>query len=121
MSVNGSSGRNSEHDDVVVRKAEHGWVVRGENVPDLTRAMVLADLFAADQAADDDTRLLEAVDENGAPRGPRRAPQSPGRAERVATAIARASRREAWAARAAPAGWMAQRRVRGDGARRSGK
>jgi hypothetical protein len=51
-----------------VRKADHGWVVGGENVSDLTSAMVLADLFAADQAASDDTRLLEAVDENGEPR-----------------------------------------------------
>lgn len=56
------------HDDVVVRKAERGWVVGDENVSDLTSAMVLADLFAADQAADD-TTLMEAVDENGAPRG----------------------------------------------------
>ena len=70
MSVNGPTGRDGENDDVVVHKAEHGWVVRGENVSDLTSAMVLADLFAADQATDDDTRLLEAVDENGHPRRP---------------------------------------------------
>ncbi len=70
MSVNGSTGREGDHDDVVVRKAEHGWVVRGENVSDLTSAIVLADLFAADQAADDDTRVFGAVDENGAPRSP---------------------------------------------------
>jgi len=70
MSVNGSTGQEGAYDDVIVRKAEHGWVVRGESVPDLTSAMVLADLFAADQAADDDTRLLEAVDENGVPRRP---------------------------------------------------
>ncbi len=67
MSRNGSPGR-GERDDVVVRRAEHGWVVRGESVSDLTSAMVLADLFAADQAADDDTRVFEAVDETGAPR-----------------------------------------------------
>jgi hypothetical protein len=70
MSVNGPTGRDGQYDDVVVHKAEHGWVVRGESVSDLTSAMVLADLFAADQAADDDTRLLEAVDENGHPRRP---------------------------------------------------
>jgi hypothetical protein len=70
MSMNGPTGRDGEHDDVVVRKAEHGWVVRGENVSDLTSAMVLADLFAADTAADDDTRMLQAVDENGHPRRP---------------------------------------------------
>jgi hypothetical protein len=68
MSVNGpdSAGR---HEDVVVRKAERGWVVGDENVSDLTSAMVLADLFAADQAAADDTALMEAVDERGAARG----------------------------------------------------
>lgn len=70
MSMNGPTGRDGESDDVVVRKAEHGWVVRGENVSDLTSAMVLADLFAADMTADDDTRVLEAVDENGHPRRP---------------------------------------------------
>src|ERR1700743_324989 len=59
-----------ENDDVVVRKAERGWVVGDENVPDLTSAMVLADLFAADQADNDDTTVMEAVDENGAPRRP---------------------------------------------------
>jgi ANTAR domain len=55
-------------DDVVVRKAERGWVVGEENVSDLTSAMVLADLFAADQAVTQDTGLLEAVDAEGAPR-----------------------------------------------------
>ncbi len=49
MSGNGSQ-RQGRHDDVVVRKAERGWVVGDENVSDLTSAMVLADLFAADQA-----------------------------------------------------------------------
>ncbi len=39
-----------EQDAVIVRKAERGWVVGRENVSDLTSAMVLADLFAADQA-----------------------------------------------------------------------
>lgn len=66
MSGTGSNST-GQHDDVVVRKAERGWVVGDENVSDLTSAMVLADLFAADQA-DDDTTLMEAVDENGAPR-----------------------------------------------------
>lgn len=68
MSINAPSGRHGKDDDVVVRKADHGWVVGGENVSDLTSAMVLADLFAADQAASDDTGLLEAVDNSGAPR-----------------------------------------------------
>lgn len=72
MSVNGSNGAD-QHEDVVVRKAERGWVVGDENVSDLTSAMVLADLFAADQADTNDTTLMEAVDENGAPRRPSRA------------------------------------------------
>jgi hypothetical protein len=67
MSGTGSNST-GQHDDVVVRKAERGWVVGDENVSDLTSAMVLADLFAADQADDDDTTLIEAVDESGAPR-----------------------------------------------------
>jgi len=51
MSANGPTGRGRRDDDVVVRKAEHGWVVGNENVSELTSAMVLADLFAAEQAA----------------------------------------------------------------------
>ena len=52
MNANGSARDAREpDDDVVVRKAEHGWVVGGEEVSDLTSAMVLADLFAADHAA----------------------------------------------------------------------
>jgi hypothetical protein len=78
MSVNGPKGT-EQHEDVVVRKAERGWVVGDENVSDLTSAMVLADLFAADQAAAGDTMLMEAVDETGAPRRARNAagPASP--------------------------------------------
>jgi ANTAR domain len=67
MSGKGSSGA-GQPADVVVRKAEHGWVVGEENVSDLTSAMVLADLFAADQAEGDDTAVTEAVDEGDAPR-----------------------------------------------------
>ncbi len=81
MSVNGSKNP-GRHEDVVVRKAERGWVVGDENVSDLTSAMVLADLFAADQADDDDTRVMEAVDENGAARRPGGAP-APAPAPRV--------------------------------------
>ena len=64
MSVDGATGRHGRDDDVVVRKADRGWVVGGENVSDLTSAIVLADLFAADLAANDDTAVLEAVDRN---------------------------------------------------------
>jgi len=69
VNVKGSDGA-GQPEDVVVRKAERGWVVGDEKVSDLTSAMVLADLFAADQADDDDTTLMEAVDESGAPRRP---------------------------------------------------
>ena len=77
MSENGSSDTGGCEDaaaggqgDVVVRKAERGWVVGEENVSDLTSAMVLADLFAADQAVDGETGLIGAVDAQGAPRRP---------------------------------------------------
>ena len=65
MSMNGSTGQEDAHDDVVVRKAENGWVVGDEKVSDLTSAMVLADLFAADHAAEGDTGAFEAVSEDG--------------------------------------------------------
>ena len=65
MSVDGATGPHGRDDDVVVRKADRGWVVGGENVSDLTSAIVLADLFAADLAADGDTAVLDAVDRNG--------------------------------------------------------
>jgi hypothetical protein len=64
MSVDGATERHGRDDDVVVRKADRGWVVGGENVSDLTSAIVLADLFAADLAANDDSAVPEAVDRN---------------------------------------------------------
>jgi hypothetical protein len=47
VNVKGSNST-GEPEDVVVRKAERGWVVGDEKVSDLTSAMVLADLLAAD-------------------------------------------------------------------------
>jgi hypothetical protein len=64
MSVDGTTGPHGRDDDVVVRKADRGWVVGGENVSDLTSAIVLADLLAADLSANDRTAVLEAVDRN---------------------------------------------------------
>jgi hypothetical protein len=64
MSVDGATERHGKDDDVVVRKADRGWVVGGENVSDLTSAIVLADLFAADLAANDDSAVLDTVDRN---------------------------------------------------------
>jgi ANTAR domain len=76
MSVKRPHEHDHEEQDVIVRKAEHGWVVGDENVSDLTSAMVLADLFAADQAVNE-TGLMEAVDENGQPRRPRQHAEPP--------------------------------------------
>jgi hypothetical protein len=76
MSENGPTNV-GQTNDVVVRKAERGWVVGEENVSDLTSAMVLADLFAADQAVTQDTGMLEAVDADGAPRRPAGPPGPP--------------------------------------------
>lgn len=42
---------NPRGDDVVVRRSESGWQVAGEETTDLTSAMVLADLLAADTGA----------------------------------------------------------------------
>jgi hypothetical protein len=39
--------------DAVVRRTKDGWRVGGDDVPDLTSAMVLADLLAAEQGAPD--------------------------------------------------------------------
>ncbi len=36
-------------DDAVVRRTKDGWRVGGDEVPDLTSAMILADLLAAEQ------------------------------------------------------------------------
>ena len=77
MSVDGATGQHGRDDDVVVRKADRGWVVGGENVSDLTSAIVLADLFAADLSANDDTAVLEGVDPNDGSR-----PARPERPER---------------------------------------
>ena len=77
MSVDGATGPHGRDDDVVVRKADRGWVVGGENVSDLTSAIVLADLFAADLAASGDTAVLEAVDRNDGSQPERPAPRRP--------------------------------------------
>ena len=40
-------------DDAVVRRTKDGWRVGGDEVPDLTSAMILADLLAAEQGGCD--------------------------------------------------------------------
>jgi hypothetical protein len=80
---------------VVVRKADRGWVVGGENVSDLTSAIVLADLFAADLAADDDTAALEAVGRNdGSPLERPERPERPDGSQHAAPRHDAARRRD---------------------------
>jgi hypothetical protein len=43
----------AEASEAVVRRTKDGWRVGGDDVPDLTSAMVLADLLAAEQGAPD--------------------------------------------------------------------
>ena len=47
-------------DETVVRRSGRGWVVGDEKVPDLTSAMVLADLLAADLASSSSSDLAAA-------------------------------------------------------------
>jgi len=46
--MDGRAARDGTGDGVVVRRSEQGWQVGGEQAADLTSAMVLADLLAAD-------------------------------------------------------------------------
>jgi ANTAR domain len=67
--MSGSAHTGGEHDDVVVRRAEHGWVVGDEEVSDLTSAMVLADLLAADHAVAGQSAPRSAASPQSAPSG----------------------------------------------------
>ena len=49
--MDGETTRQGGPDAVVVRRSEHGWRVGEEHAADLTSAMVLADLLAADLGA----------------------------------------------------------------------
>ena len=108
MSVDGATGRHGRDDDVVVRKADRGWVVGGENVSDLTSAIVLADLFAADLSANDDTAVLEAVDRNDGSR-----PERPSGPQQHAAPRQDGPRQDGSQRRAAPRQRAAQRRTPG--------
>ncbi len=44
----------AQADDAVVRRTKDGWRVGGADVPDLTSAMVLADLISAELASDEE-------------------------------------------------------------------
>ena len=57
-------------EDAVLRRTPDGWRVGADDVPDLTCAMVLADLFAAEFAADEAAGPLAAQDGPDAPEAP---------------------------------------------------
>jgi len=74
---------------VVVRKVGHGWVVGGEKVSDLTSAMVLADLFAADDGAADDGAADDGTSDDGTGDDARRGTAGPQTAPAGSDAAAR--------------------------------
>jgi hypothetical protein len=57
-------------DDAVVRRTKDGWRVGGAELPDLTSAMVLADLLAAELASNDPPTLQLRAQNGDEPPGP---------------------------------------------------
>src|SRR5262249_22812744 len=53
-------------DDAVVRRTKDGWRVGDADLPDLTSAMVLADLISAELAAPDPVPTEAAAEQGGA-------------------------------------------------------
>jgi ANTAR domain len=81
--------------ETVVRRSDRGWVVGDEEASDLTSAMVLADLLAADLASDAESgsaALAGAGPAGAAPAGPPKSAPAPGRpadeAARLAVTVA---------------------------------
>jgi hypothetical protein len=60
-------------DDAIVRRTKDGWRVGGDDVPDLTSAMILADLLAAEQGADGQVASKPQADAHGGETGKLRA------------------------------------------------
>ena len=60
-------------DDAVVRRTKDGWRVGGDDVPDLTSAMILADLLAAEQGGTDGAGPQAAAEPQGGEAGKLRA------------------------------------------------
>jgi hypothetical protein len=77
MSGNTGSRSSGADDSLVVRKGERGWVVGQEEVSDLTSAMVLADLFAAEEGNSADNTVTR----------PARVPEEADAAERLAVTV----------------------------------
>lgn len=57
-----ASGVLAPPEDAVLRRTPDGWRVGAEDVPDLTCAMVLADLLAAELAADESAEHADALE-----------------------------------------------------------
>jgi ANTAR domain len=77
MSGNAGNVGSGADDNLVVRKGERGWVVGQEEVSDLTSAMVLADLFAAEEGNSADKPATR----------PARVPEEADAAERLAVTV----------------------------------
>ena len=60
----------AESGDAVVRRTKDGWRVGGSEVPDLTSAMVLADLISAELSADEAASASPAAGAAAAPAAP---------------------------------------------------
>ncbi len=64
-----SAGAEMAGDDAVVRRTKDGWRVGDADMPDLTSAMVLADLISAELAAPDGPALATAAGQDAAAQG----------------------------------------------------
>lgn len=60
----GASGVPASPEDAVLRRTPDGWRVGAEDVPDLTCAMVLADLLAAELSADESAEHAAAPEQH---------------------------------------------------------
>ncbi len=63
----GASGVPASPEDALLRRTPDGWRVGDADVPDLTCAMVLADLLAAELAADESADQADVPQHNGQP------------------------------------------------------
>ena len=62
-SLDGTGEMAAACDDAVVRRTRDGWRVGGDDLPDLTSAMILADLLAAAQGGDGQVARKPAADQ----------------------------------------------------------
>ena len=71
--MDGTGEMDAISDDAVVRRTKDGWRVGGDDVPDLTSAMILADLLAAEQGGTDGLTRKPAPEPQGGETGKLRA------------------------------------------------